>query len=57
MPYLKNKKKGSKIILDGLRKDKRIIEFPWQTTIGAKILRMMPTKWFEAIASKEPPSK
>jgi hypothetical protein len=36
--------------MDG--KDKRIIEFPWETTIGAKILRMMPTKWFEAIASK-----
>ena len=57
MPYLMSAQEGSKIILDGLRKDKRIIEFPWQTTIGAKILRMMPTKWFEAIASKEPPSK
>ena len=57
MPYLMSVEKGSKIILDGLRKDKRIIEFPWQTTIGAKILRMMPTKWFEAIAAKEPPSK
>jgi short-subunit dehydrogenase len=57
MPYLISVEEGSKIILDGLRKDKRIIEFPWQTTIGAKILRMMPTKWFEAIASKEPPSK
>ncbi|RPI62687.1 MAG: SDR family NAD(P)-dependent oxidoreductase [Ignavibacteriales bacterium] len=57
MPYLMSVEEGSKIILDGLRKDKRIIEFPWQTTFGAKILRMMPTKWFEAIASKEPPSK
>lgn len=57
MPFLMSVEEGSKIILDGLRKDKRIIEFPWQTTIGAKILRMMPTKWFEAIASKEPSSK
>ena len=57
MPYLISVEEGSKIILNGLRKDKRVIEFPWQTTIGAKILRMMPTKWFEAIASKEPPSK
>lgn len=57
MPFLMSVEEGSKIILDGLKKDKRIIEFPWQTTIGAKILRMMPTRWFEAIASKEPPEK
>jgi short-subunit dehydrogenase len=57
MPYLMSVEEGSRIILNGLKKDKKIIEFPWQTTIGAKILRMMPTKWFEAIASKEPPSK
>lgn len=57
MPYLMSVEEGSKILIDGLKKDKRIIEFPWQTTIGAKILRMMPTKWFEAIASKEPPTK
>jgi len=55
MPFLMTVEEGSKIILNGLKKDKRIIEFPWQTTFGAKILRMMPTKWFEAIASKEPP--
>ncbi|HEX9253110.1 MAG TPA: SDR family NAD(P)-dependent oxidoreductase [Ignavibacteriaceae bacterium] len=57
MPFLMTVEEGSKIILNGLRKDKRIIEFPWQTTVGAKVLRMMPTKWFEAIASKEPPSR
>jgi len=57
MPFLMSVEEGSKIIIDGLKKDKRIIEFPWQTTIGAKIFKMMPTKWFEAIASKEPPSK
>jgi short-subunit dehydrogenase len=57
MPFLMSVEKGSKIIIEGLRKDKRIIEFPWQITIGAKILRMIPTKWFEAFASKEPPAK
>lgn len=57
MPFLMSVEKGSKIILEGLRKDKRMIEFPWQTTIGAKILRMMPAKWFEYLASKEPPAK
>jgi len=57
MPYLMSVEEGCKIIIDGLKKDKRIIEFPWQTTIGAKILRMMPTKWFEVFASKEPKLK
>ena len=57
MPYLMSVEEGSKIILDGIKKDKRIIEFPWQTTIGAKVLRMIPTKWFEYLASKEPPPK
>lgn len=57
MPFLMDVQKGSQIIIEGLKKDKRIIEFPWQTTIGAKILRMMPTKWFEYLASKEPKPK
>jgi short-subunit dehydrogenase len=57
MPYLMDVEKASKIILSGLQRDKRIIEFPWQTTIGAKILRMMPTKWFEALASSKLPAK
>jgi short-subunit dehydrogenase len=57
MPFLMSVEEGSRIIVDGLKKDKRIIEFPWQTTIGAKVLRMIPTKWFEYLASKEPPPK
>jgi short-subunit dehydrogenase len=57
MPFLMSVEKASKIIIEGLRKDKRIIEFPLTTTIGAKILRMMPTKIFEYIASKDPKPK
>ena len=57
MPFLMSVEQGSRIIINGLKKDKRIIEFPWQTTIGAKVLRMIPTKWFEYLASKEPPLK
>lgn len=53
MPFLMSVEEGSKIILDGLKKDKRIIEFPWQTTIGAKFLRIIPTKCFEYLASKD----
>lgn len=57
MPFLMSVEEGSKIILNGLKRNKRIIEFPWQTAWGAKILRSLPTRWFEAIASKEPPAK
>ncbi len=57
MPFLMSLDKASKIILAGLKKEKGIIEFPWQTTLGAKFLRMIPTKWFEALADREPPSK
>ncbi|MBK7632499.1 MAG: SDR family NAD(P)-dependent oxidoreductase [Ignavibacteriales bacterium] len=57
MPFLMSVEKASKIIIDGLKKDKHIIEFPIATTLGAKILRMLPTKWFEFIASKDPKPK
>ncbi len=36
MPFLMSVEKASRIIIKGLKKDKRIIEFPWQLTIGAK---------------------
>jgi len=57
MPFLMNVKKGSKIIIDGLKKDKRIIEFPFTTTFLVKLLRFIPTKWFEFLGSKEPSAK
>ena len=57
MPFLMNVERASRIIINGLKKDKRIIEFPFGTTLGAKILRMMPTKWFEYLASKDPKPK
>ncbi|MDY0083290.1 MAG: SDR family NAD(P)-dependent oxidoreductase [Ignavibacteriaceae bacterium] len=53
MPFLMNVEKAVRIIIKGLKKDKRIIEFPWQTAIGAKILKIIPTKLFELLASKE----
>lgn len=57
MPFLMSVEEGSKMILNGLRKEKRIIEFPLPTTIAAKFLRMIPTRWFEYLASKEPSTK
>lgn len=53
MPFLMSVEKASRIIIKGLKKDKRIIEFPWLLTLGAKILKLMPTKLFEVLASRE----
>lgn len=57
MPFLMSAEKASQIILTGLKKEKRMIEFPMQTALSAKFLRMIPTRWFESIASRELPKK
>jgi short-subunit dehydrogenase len=52
MPFLMSVERGSKIIINGLKKDKRIIEFPLPTTLVVKFIRTIPTSWFEFIAGK-----
>ncbi|MFO7445648.1 MAG: SDR family NAD(P)-dependent oxidoreductase [Ignavibacteriaceae bacterium] len=50
MPFLMSVEKGARIIFTGIKKEKRIIQFPLPTVIGAKLLRIMPDKLFEIIA-------
>ena len=52
MPFQMDVKKAAKIILKGIEKEKRTIQFPWQTVLGAKLLRIMPDPLFEMIAEK-----
>jgi len=52
MPFLMSVERGSKIIINGLKKEKRIIEFPIPTTLAVKFIRVIPTSWFEFIAGK-----
>ena len=52
MPFLMDVKKAAKIILKGIEKEKRIIQFPWQTVLGAKLLRIIPDFLFDLIAEK-----
>ena len=52
MPFLMNVEKAAKIILKGIEKEKSIIQFPWQTVLGAKILRFLPNPLFDLIAEK-----
>ena len=57
MPFLMNVEKASKIILRGIKKEKRIIQFPLPTVLGIKLLRLLPDKLFEYFASLPLPSK
>ncbi len=52
MPFIMKVDKAAAIILKGIEKEKRIIEFPRRTALGAKILRILPSSIFERIAEK-----
>jgi short-subunit dehydrogenase len=52
MPFMLSVEKGTKIIVEGMRKDKKIIQFPLPTVIGAKLLRIIPDSLFDKIAER-----
>jgi short-subunit dehydrogenase len=52
MPFLMEVDKAASIILSGIRKEKRIIQFPLPTIIGAKLLKLLPDSIFEIIAGR-----
>lgn len=56
MPFLMNVDKASKIILEGIKKEKKIIQFPLPIVIGAKILKVMPNWLFDFLMAKQFPS-
>jgi short-subunit dehydrogenase len=58
MPFLMNVDKAAKIIVDGIKKEKRIIQFPLPIVIGSKLVRLMPDWLFDFVMSKPlPPRK
>jgi short-subunit dehydrogenase len=54
MPFLMNAEKAAKIIIGGIKKEKRIIQFPLPTVLGAKLMRIVPDFLFEYISRKKP---
>jgi len=52
MPFLMPASKAAKIILNGIEKEKRIIQFPLPTAMGAKLLRLLPDGLFDFIAER-----
>jgi short-subunit dehydrogenase len=50
MPFLMDVENAARIIIKGIEKEKRTIQFPWQTVLGAKLLRILPDPLFDLIA-------
>jgi short-subunit dehydrogenase len=57
MPFLMDVEKAASIIIKGIRKEKRIIQFPLPIVLGSKILEIMPGFLFDFLMSKRLPSK
>lgn len=53
MPFLLNVEKAAAIIVKGLKKEKKIIQFPLGTVIGGEIIRLLPNLIFDFIFSKQ----
>lgn len=54
MPLLMEPEKAAKIIVNGIKKEKRIIQFPLLISLAVRILRIIPDSLFEYLASREP---
>ncbi len=52
MPFLMDVDKAVRIIIKGIEKEKRIIQFPFPTVLGSKILKLLPEAWFDFIAAR-----
>jgi short-subunit dehydrogenase len=54
MPFLMSAEKAAKIIISGIKSEKRIIQFPLPTVLGSKLMRIVPDFLFEYISRKNP---
>ena len=52
MPFLMSAEKAARIIIGGIKKEKRIIQFPLPTVLGSKLMRVVPDSLFEYISIK-----
>ena len=57
MPFLMDGNKAAKIIVKGLIKEKRYIQFPFMTYFLTRIFRFIPNNIFEKLFSKTIPDK
>ncbi len=52
MPLLMKPDKAANIIVDGIKKEKRIIQFPWQMVLLTRFVGLLPGSLYEWMASK-----
>jgi short-subunit dehydrogenase len=57
MPFLMDVDRAAKIILNGIKKEKKIIQFPLPIAIGSKIMKYMPNWLFDFLMSKKLPAR
>jgi short-subunit dehydrogenase len=57
MPFLMDVDKAAKIIINGILKEKSIIQFPFTTVIGSKIVKIIPDWLFDFLMSKPLPAR
>jgi len=57
MPFLMDVDRAAKIILNGIKKEKKIIQFPLPIVIGSKIIKLIPDWLFDFLMSKELPAR
>ena len=55
MPFLMDVDKAVKIIIEGIKKEKRIIQFPLPVVISSKLTRFVPNWLFDYLMSKPLP--
>jgi short-subunit dehydrogenase len=52
MPFLMTAEKAADIILNGIKKEKRVIQFPWQMALLTSIVGILPGSLYEVLAKK-----
>lgn len=52
MPFLMDVDKAAKIIIRGIKKEKRLIQFPLPTVLGSKLVRLVPDFIFDYLSRK-----
>jgi len=57
MPFFMSVEKAAAIIIRGIKKEKRIIQFPLPTVLGSKLLKFLPDKVSDYLLSLPLPSK
>ncbi|MBA4407781.1 alcohol dehydrogenase [bacterium] len=53
MPMLMEPEKAAKIIIDGIKKEKSIIQFPWQIVLLTRLVGCLPNSLYEWLAGKQ----